>query len=128
MRPAVTLSTPLSRPRQARTAVHFRHFLSPGFWPRFRSVHPTARLVCPLLSQASDESPSPINGKPVARRGRKATGQASRLTAGPPNGGRQLPGRWWCFVDGRFVMSSRHIASIAFILMLAVGLDVTDAA
>src|SRR3990172_8095620 len=50
-------------------------------------------LACQLRCEGSDKSRFkrrllPDKGKPVARRGRKATGQATRLIAGLPKEGR----------------------------------------
>src|SRR3989441_2606075 len=46
-------------------------------------------------------TPLPDKGKPAARRGRKATGQAESLTAGLPKEGEcSLPGTWWSSAKG----------------------------
>src|SRR5262245_2359255 len=47
------------------------------------------------MIQDREEDTFPINGKPTARWGRNATGQAMCLIAGLPKEGDQLAGRWW---------------------------------
>src|SRR5213083_1102293 len=72
----------------------------------------------PLCTLRHREKTPPDKGTPVARRGRNATGQADRLTAGLPKEGAVAPPKWWSSSAPKEGTRMKRFALVAGIVML----------